>query len=55
LHDIDTAVLTRITTISHVWPGITPMNVWDLTVQMWLIFAAAADDWNEQQRRSADG
>lgn len=31
--------------VSHVWPGITPMNVMTMTLGMWLRFAAAADDW----------
>lgn len=24
--------------ISHYWPGITPLNVWDLPYDMWLMY-----------------
>lgn len=35
----------RLTVICHVWPGITPMNVWDLTLEQWGIFRDSADEW----------
>jgi len=38
-----------------VWPGITPLNVWELTLDVWLMFAAAADQWNEQQKEANRG
>jgi len=38
-----------------VWPGITPFNVWDLPLDMWLMFAQAADQWNEQRKEQARG
>ena len=28
----------NILVISHHWPGITPLNVWDLPYDMWLIY-----------------
>lgn len=31
--------------LCHVWPGITPMNVWDLTWGQWLAFSTACDEW----------
>jgi len=39
-------------TICHVWPGITPMNVWDMTYGDWLIFAAGADAWDTASRKT---
>ena len=35
--------------VSHVWPGITPFNVWDLTLRLWMRFAHAADRWQEDR------
>ena len=43
----------RMVTVCHVWPGITPWNIWDLRVEDWLRFAKAADDW--EARRRGDG
>jgi hypothetical protein len=43
------------TTVSHVWPGITPFNVWDLRVDVWLMYAAAADDYNQKMREASNG
>ncbi|WP_164545198.1 hypothetical protein [Antribacter gilvus] len=40
-------------TICHVWPGITPRGVWDLTFNEWVLFARAADEWQAQQEKSA--
>jgi hypothetical protein len=31
------------------------MNVWDLTLDVWLIFAKAADDWADKQKEAARG
>jgi hypothetical protein len=53
--DIEEHVYSRIVTVSHVWPGLTPINIWNLTLDVWLIFAQAADDWNKQQREAARG
>lgn len=38
--------------ISHWWPGITPFNVWGLTLGLWLRYAAAAD---AMMREARDG
>lgn len=51
--DLETHVIGRLVTVCHVWPGITPLNVWELTLDVWLMFAAAADDWAEQQKKEA--
>lgn len=33
----------RLTVVCHLWPGITPFNVWNLDIELWLTFAEAAD------------
>ena len=43
-------VYRRLTTGCHVWPGANPFNVWNMSLDVWLLFAAAADQWNEQQK-----
>jgi len=35
--------------VCHVWPGITPFNVWDLPLRQWLMFAHAADQWTKDR------
>lgn len=39
--------------LCHVWPGITPMNVWDLTWRQWLMFSAATDEWIKARKEAA--
>jgi len=39
--------------VSHVWPGITPFNVWDLPMGVWLRYARAADEWVESRKEAA--
>jgi hypothetical protein len=41
-------VYQNIVTISHLWPGIHPLNVWELPYDMWLLYVAAAKDWEEK-------
>ena len=43
--DIDGEVRSRLLTLSHVWPGVTPWSVWDLAWSDWLMFARGADEW----------
>lgn len=43
--------MRRLTVICHVWPGITPMNVWDMTLESWEMFADAADEWAKAQAK----
>jgi hypothetical protein len=33
-----------------VWPGITPLNVWDLTYDFWLLYALAAEQKDKQEK-----
>lgn len=40
--------------VSHVWPGITPMNVWDMPYYLWCKFAEAADEWVKARQKEAD-
>ena len=42
-------------TVAHVWPGITPLNVWDMEWAMWNVFARAADDYRDQMREGNRG
>ncbi len=51
--DIERSVHERLTVVCHVWPGLTPFNVWDLPYDTWVSFAHAADDWIEQRRKGA--
>lgn len=39
--------------VCHLWPGITPFNVWNLRYGVWLMFADAADDWSKQQKEAS--
>ena len=44
--DLEAHVRSRLVVACHIWPGsITPFNVWDLSVEDWLMFAHAADQW----------
>lgn len=44
---------SRLLVVSHVWPGITPWNVWELSWGDWLLYANAADEW--VKAREGDG
>lgn len=41
--------------LCHVWPGITPFNVWDLTWGDWLQFAHATDEYVKAKEAAANG
>jgi len=51
LDDIESHVFERLTTICHLWPSISPFNVWDLSADVWLYFARAADDYIKESKR----
>ena len=53
IEDIEGSVYERILVVSHVWPGVTPLNVWDLPYDMWLQFANGADEWSRQQKEAS--
>ena len=40
--------------MAHVWPGITPMNVWDMPYNLWCLFAEAADEWVKARQKEAE-
>ena len=43
-------------TLTHLFPGITPWNVWDLPYWLWVQYAEVVDQRvTEQQRRRANG
>jgi len=46
-------VYERLTTVCHLWPGITPLNVWNLQYPVWLMFAAQADAWAKEQKEAS--
>ena len=37
----------------HVWPALTPRQIDRLTVDQWLQFAEAADEWTAARTREA--
>ena len=39
----------------HLWPGITPFNVFALPYDVWVGFAKAADDYNKNAKEAARG
>lgn len=41
--------------MSHYWPSIGPLNVWDLPYDMWLMYVQAAKDLRAQQKAQAEG
>jgi hypothetical protein len=53
--NLEEHVHSRLVTVCHVWPGITPLNVWDLTFEVWLMFAHAADEWVEARKEANRG
>jgi hypothetical protein len=50
LVDVESHVYERLTTVCHLWPAISPWNVFDLEVDVWLMFARAADDYNKSMK-----
>lgn len=45
----------RLLTVCHVWPGITPLNVWQLELRVWLGFADAADRYVRDMKEARRG
>ncbi|HEY1179926.1 MAG TPA: hypothetical protein VGF17_27535 [Phytomonospora sp.] len=41
--------------VCHVWPGITPFNIWDLTWRDWVRFARDADAWVAARSQTTEG
>lgn len=35
--------------VSHHWPGITPMNVWDMRLDMWLLVLAGVKRLKDEE------
>ena len=52
--DVEGGVRSRLTVLCHVWPSLTPWNVWDLQWRDWILFAAAADSWIDAQKREGN-
>jgi hypothetical protein len=38
-------VAENILLVSHVWPGITPMNVLEMRYDYWCLYVEAAKQW----------
>lgn len=51
IDDLELEVESRLIVISHVWPGLTPFNIYDLTLDMWLRYSKAADLWAAARER----
>ena len=49
--DLEQSVYRRLTLVCHLWPGITPFNVWELPLFVWRGFAQAADDYVDQMKK----
>lgn len=43
----------RLQRVCHIWPGITPWNVWDLQWRDWVRFAEHADSWDRRDQAVA--
>ncbi len=43
-------MVSYLTVVCHLWPGLTPFNVWDLPVYQWRGFRVEADRWIEAQK-----
>jgi hypothetical protein len=52
IEDIEESVYRHILVVAHVWPGITPMNVWDMRYDFWVGFADAAEKYAKDQTKS---
>jgi hypothetical protein len=42
-----------LTVVCHVWPSISPWNVWDLPWHVWVMFARQADEWVKARTEEA--
>lgn len=40
----------RLPVVCHLWPSISPWNVWDLSLGYWLMFAAQADEYAKARK-----
>lgn len=45
----------RLVVVSHVWPGITPFNVFGLSLGEWVLFRRAADEWVAARNKREGG
>lgn len=36
--------------VCHLWPSISPFNVWDLPLKVWRAFAQSADEYVAAQK-----
>lgn len=41
--------------MSHLWPSISPFNVWQLDLPVWLLYADACDAYVKQMREASRG
>lgn len=51
--DIERHVYERMDVVSHVWPGYTLLNVWDLPARDWLYVAQCADQYVAKSKKGA--
>lgn len=55
IEDIETSVYDHIVDVSHWWPGITPLTVWDLPYDMWLLYVRACKDARDALKEGNPG
>ena len=51
LADLRGQVDSRLPALMRLYPQITPWNVWDLSVSLWLVFREITDRWIVEQGR----
>lgn len=51
IEDIEESVYRHILVVAHVWPGVTPINVWDMRYDLWVGFAEAAEKWAKEHAK----
>ena len=43
--DVEQSVYENLLSVSFVWPGITPHNVWDTPYDFWCMYVQHAEDF----------
>ena len=46
--DLEGGVYSRITAVCHLWPSVSPWNVWDLPLAIWRQMAREVDDYRAE-------
>jgi hypothetical protein len=43
------------TVVCHLWPSVSPWNIWDLPIGVWFGFAAEADQYVADIKKEREG